>query len=113
MAEHQVDLRDRLLPQALQTLNLLRTSQLHPQPSAYAYAHIQGLFDFNRTPLAPHGIHVLIHQKPSVRCTWAPHAVPSWYLGPAMTHYRCYRVWSQETRALRTRWRGYLLGRTA
>jgi hypothetical protein len=91
---------DRLVPQAIQTLNLLRTSRLHPQLSAYA--HVHGLFDFKQTPLAPPGIRVLIHDNPTVRGTWAPRAVPGWYLGPAMHHYRCYRVWARNTHAAPT-----------
>ena len=98
-ADFPMNLWDRLLPQALLTLNLLRTSRLHPQLSSQA--HVHGLFDFNRTPLAPPGIRVLIHVKPTIRGTWAPHAVPGWYLGPALHHYRCYRVWSRTTRAER------------
>jgi hypothetical protein len=47
---------DRLLRQAIQTLNLLQTSRLHPQLSAYA--HVHAIFDFNRTPLAPAGIKI-------------------------------------------------------
>jgi hypothetical protein len=39
--------------------------------------------DYNRTPLAPPGIKVPIHEKPNVRSTWSPHAVDGWYLGPA------------------------------
>jgi hypothetical protein len=54
-----MNLWDRLLPQAIQTPNLLHTSHLHPQISAYA--HVHGL---NRTPLAPHGMKVLIPEKP-------------------------------------------------
>jgi hypothetical protein len=44
---------DRLLPQAEITLNLLRTSRLHPQVSAAAYYH--GLVDYNTTDFAPPG----------------------------------------------------------
>jgi hypothetical protein len=94
-----LNLWDRLLPQALITLNLLRRSRINPRLSAYAQVH--GAFDFNRTPLAPPGTRVLIHEKPSVRKTWAPHAIDGWYLGPAPQHYRCYRVWSTETSAER------------
>jgi hypothetical protein len=86
---------DRLLPQALLTLNLLRASHLNPRLSAQAMIH--GAFDFNRTPLAPPGTRVLVHEKPTVRGTWAPHAVDGWYIGPAMHHYRCYNVWIWET----------------
>jgi hypothetical protein len=77
---------DKLLPQALITLNLLRGSRMNPKR-----------LDFNGTPLAPPGTKVLIHEKPEVRGTWAPHAVDGWYLGPALNHYRCYRVWIHET----------------
>ena len=90
---------DRLLPQALISLNLLRTSRLNPRLSAWAQVH--GAFDYNRTPLAPPGTRVLIHEKPKVHETWAPHAVEGWYTGPALDHYRCYKVWATETSAER------------
>lgn len=98
-ANFPLKLWDRLLPQALITLNLLRGSRINPQLSAWAQVH--GPFDYNKTPLAPPGIRVLIHEKPSVRETWAPHAVNGWYLGPAPLHYRSYRVWVNETSAER------------
>ena len=75
------------------TLNLLRTLRINPRLLAWSQVH--GLFDFNRTPLAPPGTRVLVHE-PSLRGTWSPHAVDGWYLGPAMLHYRCYRVWILE-----------------
>jgi hypothetical protein len=86
---------DHILPQALITLNLLQTSRINPRLSAHAQVH--GLFDYNRTPLALPGTRVLIHEKPDLRNTWSPHAVDGWYTGPAMKHYRCYRVWVTET----------------
>jgi len=91
---------DRLVPQAVLTLNLLRGSRLNPNLSAWAQLH--GLFDFNRTPLAPPGIRVLVHEKPHARdSTWSPHAVDGWYVGPALDSYRCYRIWVWDTRAER------------
>jgi hypothetical protein len=87
-----LNLWDKLLPQCLITLNLLRRSRINPQ--LFAQAHINGAFDFNRTPLAPPGTKVLIHEKPAIHGTWAPRAVEGWYLGPAQRHYRCYRVWA-------------------
>jgi hypothetical protein len=62
---------------------------------------MHGEFDFNRTPLSPPGTKVLIHENPDTCGTWAPHAVESWYLGPAMRHYRCYRMWAWNTNAER------------
>jgi hypothetical protein len=64
-------LRDRLLPQAEITLNLLWTSRLHPHLSAAAHFH--GLVDCNNTAFAPSGCKVIAHDKPGNRRTWAPH----------------------------------------
>ena len=58
---------DKLLPQAIISLNLLRASHLNSNLSAYAQLH--GAFDFNRTPLAPPGTRVFTHVKCEVRGT--------------------------------------------
>ena len=87
----------RLLPQAELTLNLLCPSQLNPKLSAYA--QLEGTFDFTRTLLAPPGTCVIVHEKPTQRRTWAPHGVDAWYIGPAMDHHQCYRVWIPSTHA--------------
>ena len=89
----------RLLPQAELTLNLLHASRLNPKLSAYA--QLEGTFDFTHTPLAPPGTQVIIHEKPTNRQTWAPHGTDGWYLGPALHHYQCYRVWVPRTHAER------------
>jgi hypothetical protein len=81
---------DRLLPQAEITLNLLRTSRLHPQLSAAAQFH--GLVDYNKTAFAPPGRNIIANKKPGKRRTWAPHRQHGYYLGPAMHHYRCQNV---------------------
>ena len=47
--------------------------------------------------MGPPGTRVLVHELPEARGTWAPHAVPGWYIGPAFEHYRCYRVYITET----------------
>ena len=94
-----IHLWDRLLPQTELTLNLLRGSRINPKLSAWA--QVQGAFDYNRTPLAPPGTKILIHEKPLVRETWAPHGAEGFYLGPALDHYRCYRVYVTETQAER------------
>jgi hypothetical protein len=87
---------DRLLPQTLLTLNLLRASRINPRLSAQAQVH--GAFDYNCTPLGPPGTLVLVHDKPETRETWAPHAVEAWYIGPAMDHYCCFTVYIIETK---------------
>ena len=73
---------DKLLPQAELTLNLLRGSRINPKLSAFA--QVNGFYNFNRTPLAPPGIRVLIHIKPNERTTWSPHGADGWYTGPAL-----------------------------
>ena len=90
---------DRLVKQATTTLNLLRRSNTNPQLSAEA--HLNGAFDFNKTPMAPPGTKVLVHETPAVRGSWAPHGVEGWYVGHAPQHYRCYRCYIPKTRAER------------
>jgi hypothetical protein len=86
---------DRLLPQAEITLNLLRTSRIHPQLSAVAHFH--GLVDYNKTYFAPPGCKIIAHEKPGKRRTWAPHGKHGYSLGPAMHHYRCQNVYISAT----------------
>jgi hypothetical protein len=89
---------DRLLPQAEITLNLLRTSRLHPQLPAAAHYH--RLIDYNKTAFAPPGCKIIAHEKPGKpgkRRTWAPHGQRGYSLGPAMHHYRCQNVYISTT----------------
>jgi hypothetical protein len=86
---------DRLLPQAEITLNLLRTSRLHPQLSAAAHFH--GLVDYNKIAFAPPGCKIIAHEKPGKRLTWAPHGQHGYSLGPVMHHYRCQNVYISAT----------------
>jgi hypothetical protein len=86
---------DRLLPQAEITLNLLRTSRLHPQLSAAAHYH--GLVDYNKTASAPPGCTIIAHEKPGKRRAWAPHGPHGYSLGPAVHHYRCQNVYISAT----------------
>jgi hypothetical protein len=56
------NLWDIILPQAEITLNLLRTSRLHPQLSAAAHFH--GLVDYNKKSFASPGCKIIAHEKP-------------------------------------------------
>jgi hypothetical protein len=62
---------DILLPQAVITLNMLRTSRINPKLSAAA--KIFGQYDFNRAPMAPPGTRIIAHETPNRRRTWDPH----------------------------------------
>jgi hypothetical protein len=90
---------DWIIEQATITLNLLRPARRNPSMSAHQM--LNGTFDYNRTPMAPPGTKIIVHEKPNQRRTWDPHGVDGWYLGPATGHYRCYRVFINKTRAER------------
>jgi hypothetical protein len=90
-----IHLWDRLLTQAEITLNLLSTSQLHPQLSAAAHYH--GLVDCNKKYFAPPGCKIIAHEKPGKRRAWSPHGQHKYSLGPAMHHYRCQNIYISTT----------------
>ena len=87
---------DRLLPQAESTLNMLRNTCLHPHCSAYEA--MTGTFNFTKTPLAPPGTKVVIHDKSSKRASWAYHGQVGFYIGHAPKHYRCMRCYIPSTK---------------
>jgi len=87
---------DCLVQHSVLTLNLLWGSWINPKLSAWA--QVYGHYDFNRTPIAPPGIKVLVHKKPSNRNTWASHAIEGWYVGPALLAYQCYCMCIMETK---------------
>jgi hypothetical protein len=90
---------DRILPQSVITLNMLRSSRINPKLSAAT--HIFGQYDFNRAPMAPPGTRIIAHETPGKRKTWAPHGQDGWYIGPALERYRCYTVYITKTRSNR------------
>ncbi len=88
---------DRLLPQTILTLNLLRQSNVAPIVSAYKYVH--GVFDYNRMPLGPMGCTVQVHESNERRGTWADDAIDRWYLQTSPAHYCCHIVYVKNTRS--------------
>jgi hypothetical protein len=90
---------DRILPQAVITLNMLRNSRINPK--LLAATHIFGQHDCNRAPMAPPGTRIIAHETPTRRQTWAPHGQDGWYTGPALEHYRCYSAYITKTRSSR------------
>ena len=91
---------DRLIKQAVMTLNMCRPSRINPKLSAYQ--QVWGNFDFNKTPLAPPGCKVVVHERAMERGAWACHGVVGYYIGPAMKHYRNYISYIPETKGIRT-----------
>ena len=94
-----MSLWDCLVPQAVMTLNLLRQS--NKNPSISAYQHVNGIFDYNKTPLVPLGCAVEMHESTNRRKTWDPHSLCGWYLGTSTEHYRCHKVFCKKTRSER------------
>ena len=90
---------DRLIPQAVLTLNLLRSARINPKLSAWAY--LFGQYDWMKTPLAPPGTKVLVHMKPNNRNTWAQNGEEGWTIGYSPEHYRCIQVYFPKTRSER------------
>ena len=86
---------DRLLPQVIMTLNMLRRSRLNPGISAYE--QVDGIHNFEQIPLAPLGCKVKIHKKTHKRLTYASHSVDWWYLGLEVHHYICYTWYNIDT----------------
>jgi hypothetical protein len=87
---------DLLLPQAKLTIKLLRQATINPKISAWEY--FNGPFDFNETPLAPVGCRVLIYAKPATHKSWDYRAKQSFYVGPAIDHYRGCKLVKSETK---------------
>jgi hypothetical protein len=90
----------RLIRQAVMTLDMCRASRINPKLSAYQ--QIWGNFDFNRTPMAPPGCKVIVHERALKRGAWASHGIAGFYIRPAMHHYRNYKAYITETRGIRT-----------
>ncbi len=88
---------DRLLPQTVLTLNLLRRAKDNQAVSAYEYVH--GAFDYNKMPLAPLGCVVQMHDATNRRKTWDPQSLNGWYLGTSTEHYQCHRIFARKLAA--------------
>ena len=85
----------RILTQCQDTLNMLRTSRLHPHMSSFT--HMNGPFDCNATPIAPPRIKTLVYENPQQRKTWAQHGVNACYIGYCPDHYRYHKTYVLAT----------------
>ncbi len=94
-----LQLWDRLTPQVITTLNLMRASRIDPTKSAHKV--LFGPYDWNRYPLAPLGCKAVVYEDGDTRGSWASQGVNGWYLGPSKDHYRCDVYYIPETRGYR------------
>lgn len=89
-----------LVKQTVITLNLLRQSRIHPHLSAWE--HWNRTFNCNTAPIGQLGCHALMHEPVKIRYSWGYHTLPGYCIGPALHHYRCFRVFPTKTRSPRT-----------
>ncbi len=94
-----LQLWDRLNLQVQDTLNLLRASWIDPTKSAYEI--LNGQYDWNRYPLAPHGCKAVVYEDGDTRGLWESRSVDAFYLGPAIDHYQCDHYYIPKTWAYR------------
>jgi hypothetical protein len=91
---------EAVVPQAEIIINQLRP--WHPDRTINAWAGMHNeQYDHLAHPLAPFAMAAVIHEKPHQRGTWATHGLDGFYLGPALQHYRCWRMYITSTRATR------------
>ena len=81
------------------TLNMLLTCRWDPTISAYK--SLNGLFDYNKTPLAPLGSPAAIYDGPTTRNTFSPHCTDAIYVAPSMLHYWKRKYWVPSTQKMR------------
>lgn len=88
-----MNLWDKLLPQALIILNLLR--RFHLNPAILAFAQVYRAFNYDRAPLAPSGTKVMVHENQTTvkPAPLPPHAVEAWYTEVDLYQYWRYRFW--------------------
>ena len=82
-----LQLRDKIMPQVQDTLNLMQASQINPAISGYNT--LNGPYDWNQYPLVLLGCKVVVYEDGNTRDSWAVQDVDRWYLDPSMDHYRC------------------------
>jgi hypothetical protein len=49
-------------------------------PAISAYTQVKGTFDFNKTPLAPAGCKVIVHNRRMERSSWADRGTDGFFI---------------------------------
>jgi hypothetical protein len=66
-----------------------------------AYTQLHGEFDFNRTPIAPIGCKVIVHDRRNEHGSWDNHGSPGYCIDRAEQHYRNYKCYMKNTKSTR------------
>ena len=89
----------KLLPQIEITLNWLRVSPLNAHMSAYG--NMFGPYDYKKNPMVPLGTLVMFYEAKKDRTSaFGNKGIQGNYIGPSLKHYRCYRIYNRETKAI-------------
>jgi hypothetical protein len=72
---------------------------MNPKQSAWEQVH--GHYDYNRTPIAPPGMNVMVYEPVDQCGSLNTHATKGHYIRPALESYRCYKIYTPSTRATR------------
>jgi hypothetical protein len=89
-----IQLWGKLAPQVQDSINLLRRSRINPNISAYET--LEGLYDWNRFPLALLGTKAIMYEDADTRASWALHGMDAWMLGSSKDHYQCHFYYVPE-----------------
>jgi hypothetical protein len=92
-----LQLWDKLTPQVILCLNLLRALQIDHTVSAHKI--LNGPYDWNQYPLAPVGSKAIVYKDGNTRGLWVSQGINGWYLGPSLDYYCCNLYYIPETRA--------------
>jgi hypothetical protein len=87
---------DLLIAQTVLAMNLLQPSWVNPLISAYTQVH--GEYDFNKTPIAPVGCTVIVHDRRNEQGSWDNHGSHSFYINRAPQQYRNYTCYMRDTK---------------
>ncbi len=93
-------LLDKMVDQMEMSLNTMHPFEYDPRISAY-HGVVGDRYDFMRHPIAPAGSKVLTWDSPDTRGSWADHGTMGIYVGPAMDHFRAFRIWVPQNSAMR------------
>jgi hypothetical protein len=93
-------LLDRMIYQIEMKLNTMHPYEYDPRISAY-HGVVGERYDFMRHPIAPAGSKVLTWNSPDTRGSWADHGTMGVYVGPALDHFRAFRIWVPQNSAMR------------
>lgn len=83
--------------QLIMTMNMMRESAITDKLSAYQQLH--GNYDYSNNPIAPLGMKVEVYRSKASRdTTWSNHTFTGFYVGPALEHHKCFRVYNPLTK---------------